>query len=159
MERIMKYINRVYRASLLDRSEAFAEENLAGQQLSYILQICRSPGLTQDELSARLFVNKSTVTRQVSQMIQNGYIIRHCDPEDRRAKLLYPSEKAREIYPRIMEYLENWNESLTGMLKPEEQDQLLYFLKHLASAASKTVCKNSKEKDAKASKEQEAPYV
>ncbi|MDD2426752.1 MAG: MarR family transcriptional regulator [Eubacteriales bacterium] len=139
MERIQKYLNRVYRASILDRSEAFADENLSGHQISYILQVCRHPGLTHDELAKRLLVNKSSVSRTVSKMVQNGYIYRETDFQDRRSKLLYPTEKAKNIYPRVIEYLDGWNESLTGDLSSDEQESLLYLLRHITRAASERV--------------------
>ena len=136
MERIMKYLNRVYRASVLDRSAAFAEHGLSGYQISYILQVCYQPGLTQEELAARLFVNKSTVTRQLAQLIHNGYVSRKTDPDDRRYRRLFPTAKAEAIFPEIIAYLEGWNESLTAELSPEDQDKLIFLMRHLARAAT-----------------------
>ncbi len=136
MERIQKYLNRIYRAAVLDRTAAFAAHGLPGWQVSYVLQICREPGLSQDELAARLYVNKSSVTRQVAQMEQNGLLTREKDAEDRRVRRLYPTEKALALYPEVMAYLEDWNEALTGDLLPEDQAELLRLLKHLAKAAT-----------------------
>lgn len=139
MERIQKYLNRVYRVSILDQSAAFADENLSGHQISYILQICRHPGLTHDELAKKILVNKSSVSRTVNRMVENGYIYRETDDRDRRSKLLYPTDKAKNIYPRVMEYLDGWNESLTGDLSPEEQESLIYFLRNITRSATKRV--------------------
>ncbi len=136
MERIQKYLNRIYRAAVLDRTAAFAARGLPGWQVSYILQICRTPGLRQDELAARLLVNKSSVTRQVAQMQQNGLVLRETDPSDRRIKRLHPTEKAQALYPEIMSYLEEWNDALTGDLSPQDQADLLRLLNHLAKAAT-----------------------
>lgn len=136
MERIMKYINRVYRASVLDRAFAFQEQNLKGHQLSYILQICRNPGLNQDELASRLFVNKSSVTRQLNQLEAAGYIRRLEAPEDRRNRRIIPTAKAEKLYPEIIRYLDSWNSALTDSLSPDEQETLLRLLRFLAGAAS-----------------------
>src|SRR5690554_3016577 len=135
----MKYLNRVYRASEIDRAIAFSNEGLSGHQISYILQICHNPGLTQDELAKRLFVNKSSVTRQVSQMIKNGFIDRQCDKKDGRVKRLYPTLKAEELYPKVMTYLDEWNEKLTGTLDTNEQESLLHLMRHLAKASTESV--------------------
>lgn len=136
MERIMKYINRVYRASIIDRTEAFEDEDLFGTQLSYILQVVRNPGLSQDALAKSLFVNKSSVTRQINSLEKAGYVRRETDEEDRRAKKIYPTERALAIYPEIMAYLESWNDELTGDLSAEEQTQLLYWVRYLARKAT-----------------------
>ncbi len=139
MERIQKYLNRVYRAAVLDRSAAFAKEGLPGWQVSYILQTCRTPGLTQDELATRLYVNKSSVTRQVAQMIAEGFLTRETDPADRRCKRLFPTAKAEALYPRVIAYLEDWNEALTSELEPADQERLVVLLRHLAKTATARV--------------------
>ncbi len=136
MERIMKYINRVYRASIIDRAEAFEDEDLFGTQLSYILQVVRNPGLSQDALARSLFVNKSSVTRQIKSLEKTGYVRREVDETDRRAKKIYPTDRALAVYPEIMAYLEQWNDELTGDLSPEEQDELLYWVRYLARKAT-----------------------
>ena len=136
MERIMKYINRAYRASIIDRAEAFEDEDLFGTQLSYILQVVRNPGLSQDTLAKILFVNKSSVTRQINSLEKSGYVRREVDETDRRAKKIYPTDRALAVYPEIMAYLEEWNDGLTGDLSPEEQDELLYWVRYLAHKAT-----------------------
>lgn len=136
MERIMKYISRVYRATWINRDEAFPELGLTGIQVGYINLICKYPGTTQDELAKWLFVNKSSVTRQVCQLKEMGFITRETCPEDKRAKRLYPTEKAKEIFPQINRHFEEWNDILTGSLSPEDQEKLLELLKHLAREAT-----------------------
>lgn len=136
MERITKYLNRVSRAAVLDRASAFADHDLSGQHISFILQICRNPGLTQEELAQRLFIDKSTVTRNISRMAKNGYIRREVDPKDRRARLLFPTRKARNVYPLVVDYLDDWNDCLTGTLNDEDKETLIRLLKHLTSQAS-----------------------
>ena len=136
MERIMKYINRVYRASIIDRAEAFEDEDLFGTQLCYILQVVRNPGLSQDALARSLFVNKSSVTRQIKSLEKTGYVRREVDETDRRAKKIYPTDRALAVYPEIMAYLEEWNDELTGDLSPEEQAELLYWVRYLARKAT-----------------------
>lgn len=139
MERIMKYISRVYRATKINRDEAFPEYGLTGIQVGYINLVCKFPGTNQDEFAKWLFVNKSSVTRQVCQLMEMGYITREVSPEDKRVKLLYPTEKATALFPQIDRHFEEWNDILTGTLSSEEQEQLLGLLKHLAREATEHV--------------------
>lgn len=139
MERVMRYLNRVYRASVLDRAEAFAQYKISGPQLSYILQICHKPGLSQDELAARLYVHKSSVARHVAQLMRHGFVRREEDPEDRRRRLLFPTEKALGIFPEIWNYLDEWNELLLEGLSEEEKLLLLKLMKHLVRQAEEHV--------------------
>lgn len=135
MERIMKYINRVYRASVMDRENEFSNVGLSGQQLSYLLLICRNPGISQDEIAKRLYVNKSSVTRQLTQMEKNGYIDRRVSQNDKRSKRIYPSKKAHDIYPSVIEYLDQWNELLCEDLDLDHE-KVVNLLSQLAKNAT-----------------------
>lgn len=137
MERIMKYLNRVYRASVLDREYAFQSHQLTGTQVSYILHICRREGLTQEELAKSLFVNKSSVTRQLCRLEKHEFITREVDSVDRRVRRVFPTQKAKDLYPEIMDYLEDWNDVLTTSIDEQEQEQLLHWVRFLANRATK----------------------
>lgn len=136
MERIMKYINRIYRASLIDREEAFREHGLCGGQVSYLRLICSEEGLSQDEIARILFVNKSSVTRQLNQLEKIGFVLRKTDEEDRRANRIYPTDKARALFPKIMEYLDDWNERITIDVGEQNYDDMVQILRTLARSAS-----------------------
>lgn len=139
MERIQKYFNRLYRASVLDRAMAFSEHGLSGSQISYILHLCRLPGITQEELASSLFVGKSSVARQVVALEKLGFLTREIAPEDRRLKRCYPTAKAKALLPQVMAYLDMWNLDLTADLSAEEGEQLVSFLRHLAKRATDRV--------------------
>ena len=145
MERIQKYINRIYRASVLDRELHFEQKGLKGCQLSYILQIVRQPGLSQDDLSGNLFVHKSSVTRHVQKLLEDGFVYRETDPLDSRKKLIFPTEKAEQIYPEIIEYLNEWNAELLAELTDVELEHVLAILRKLTASSTKRVRNEIKE--------------
>lgn len=104
-------------------------------QYLFILNICRDPGITQDRLPERICVNKSTVTRTLAQLEKNGFIERKINPADKRTTNVYPTERARQVYPRIMEVIAVWDEAVTSTLAPEEREQLLSLLQRVAARA------------------------
>ena len=136
MERIMKYINRIYRTSILDRQDAFANTGLSGYQVSYILQICRHPGISQDGLAKHIYVNKSTVARQLNQLEKIGFSIRQANPQDRRLMELYPTSRSVGLQPDILRAIQGWDDDLTSVLSPEEREQLIGILKRVAARAT-----------------------
>ena len=136
MERIQKYINRIYRAAVLDRAGQFEEIGLSGTLVSYILQLVRHPGLNQDELSRKIFVDKSSVARQIRWLKEKGFVDRQIDPEDNRKRLLFPTQKAQAAYVEIEKYLDDWNLVLMEQFSEEEYEDIVDFLRKLAKAAS-----------------------
>lgn len=124
---------------MLDRDLHFQDKGISGCQTSYIMQVVWRPGLIQEDLSKLLLVNKSTVTRHVSQLEKSGFIIRELDPEDQRKKRLYPSEKAKKIYEEIIDYLDDWNNLLLQDFTEEEAEMITQALQKISMIASESI--------------------
>ena len=135
MESFMRYINRTYRCSLLCRNNTLESEGLSGNQHSYIAQICQNPGISQDQLAKRIFVNKSSVTRQLALLEQNGFIYRKSSETDKRVQQVYPTEKAMEIFPKVHALWVEWSEYLTADFTPEEKAQLYALMERVMERA------------------------
>lgn len=136
MERIVKYINRIYRTSILDRSFALKGTGVSGPQLSYLLHINHLPGITQDELAAIIYVNKSTVARQVNSLENNGLIERIPDPNDRRRLQLYPTQLGKDILPQLIDTIQDFNDDILVEFSEEEQETLRRFLIKMSERAT-----------------------
>ncbi len=78
-------------------------------QFMYILCICDNPGISQEKVAESTCIDKSTVAKAVQQLLQGGFITRQISAEDRRVNELYPTEKAKEIYPKIVEITNPFN--------------------------------------------------
>lgn len=124
MEALMKYISRTSRCASLFRANRLAQAGLDGCQYTYILHICHSPGLSQEQLADHIFINKSNVTRQLAILEQNGFVTRTACETDRRVMLVWPTDKAREVYPTVCQVLDEWNQYLMEDFSPEEQAEL-----------------------------------
>lgn len=136
MPSFMRYINVVGRCAAIYRADRLKDTGLAENQHSYILCVCRNPGISQDALARKLFINKSNVTRTLSQLEASGYVRREQSPEDKRVTLVYPTDKAEAALPGIRAILREWREYLTAELTQEEQAQLEALLPKLAKRAA-----------------------
>jgi DNA-binding MarR family transcriptional regulator len=103
----MKSLNNISRAQQVYRKQR-SDDALPVYMHPFILSICRNPGLTQDELGADLCVGKSTVSRRVEWLEDNGYVIRSADPEDKRRQRIAPTEKALFILPELRRINREW---------------------------------------------------
>ncbi|MBQ7335625.1 MAG: MarR family transcriptional regulator [Clostridia bacterium] len=101
---------------------------LKGLDHSFILKICGDPGLSQDVLAMRLFLNKSTVARTLSRLEEDGYVLRKVSETDKRVTLVYPTEKMLDIYPRVAQIRTEWNVQLAKELGEEEYAAFLAVL-------------------------------
>ncbi len=139
MEPIMRYINRTTRLGTLYRNEKLKKVELKGIHHSYILNICRNPGISQEKLAKLIFVNKSNVARQLAFLEKKGFIYRTPSPTDRRELLVYPTEKAHEVRPIVNDTLRYWNEAILEDFTPDEQEMLISAMKKIMDRSKKIV--------------------
>lgn len=135
MEPIMKLIGRTTRCAVLYRDSAFAEIGLTGTQHSYILAVCRDPGISQNQIAKSLLINKSNVTRQLNLLETGGFITRRQDSTNRRRIQIFPTDKAIEAYPRVLEVLGSWNQLILAGLEDSQKEQLFVLMQQVLKNA------------------------
>lgn len=124
MEKVSNLLKEISRYGRVYRDKALAPLGLCSRQGMYIREICASPGISQEQLTRIIRINKSNVARQVAAMEEEGYIERQCCGKDKRVMRLYPTQKAVDLLPQIMEVMECWEASLLEGLSQEEREQL-----------------------------------
>lgn len=128
MSELTHNITDIARCTAQYRSEALAPLGLKGCHGSYLSVICACPGITQDQLAKRIFINKSNVARQLVILEEGGFVERRACCQDKRAVRVYPTEKALAVLPRINEVLSQWETCLTRELSEEEKRLLSQML-------------------------------
>lgn len=88
----------------------------------YVKKLCEEPGLNQKDFIDYFYINPSNITRAITYLIGQGYIVRIPSPEDKRAWTLYPTEKARAIYPTLAEMYDDWEETALKGYSQEEKE-------------------------------------
>ena len=108
----------------------------AGEE-PYFMALALESGITQDELTQRVNVNKSATARAVKSLETKGFIRREIDPFDKRNKRLYLTEEAKMKYIALYDALWEYNRKLTEELTDEQYhlvydslEMLLYKLEH-----------------------------
>lgn len=119
LEVAMKRLNNIARCQAAYRRSRL-NLDIPPSRHAYVLSICREPGRTQDELSADICVNKSTVARVLDSLEELGYVRRTPSEEDKRCLLVYPTDKMLEILPLIKDVTESWNRRITEGIAQDE---------------------------------------
>ena len=135
MAGFLRQLNTISRSTSLFRDERLSSYGLSGHQVKYLLAVGRAEGVSQDELSRSLFVNKSNVARQLSALEEAGFIRREQSPEDKRVYRVYTTAAARELLPVIRAVNAEWREILCAGLSPDEVEELTRLLSALVKNA------------------------
>lgn len=148
MRGIMKYINRINRSTGIVYNQRLREFGINHCQHPYIIQICRHPGISQEELARAICVNKSNVARQLAVLEADGLLTRTPDPEDRRVMQVFPTEKMEALLPCVREVMGDWNSCLLADFSEEDREKLIAMLEIITEravkAAEETMGKNEK---------------
>lgn len=136
MNSFMRCVSRTARCAGLYRGEKLEPLGLNGCHHTYILAVCRNPGVSQEQLSRMIFINKSNVTRQLNFLEQNGFVTRTPDETDRRVLRVYPTQRALDAYPVVRQVLRDWQDYVTEGFTPEEREELTRLMERVADRAA-----------------------
>jgi len=136
MSQIIRDITEISRCGAQYRTEALAPMGLKACHASYLTEISAHPGISQDQLAARICINKSNVARQAAILEEDGFITRTPSPTDKRIMQLYPTQKTLELLPSISPILGQWEACLTEDISEEEKALLEKLLSRMKDKAS-----------------------
>ncbi|MEP3073386.1 MarR family transcriptional regulator [Maricaulis sp.] len=119
---------------------------LAPAQFMTLLELWESDALTQVELVSRLDVEQATMANTLTRMERDGLIRRAPHPDDRRARLVFLTDRARALRTPAIEAARSVNSDMLEPLDPEERDMLVGLLARVVSASR--TARRAAEKDA-----------
>lgn len=139
MYTITARMNDLIRCMNRYRAERLAPLDLKSCHAGYLLEICACPGITQEQLSRRIYANKSNVARQLAALEEAGYVLRQPGESDRRVMRVYPTEKALAALPRIQAVMDGWEAAVAAGLSEEERQRLTALLEEMTRRAAALV--------------------
>jgi DNA-binding MarR family transcriptional regulator len=98
------------------------------REFALLRAIAPAEGISQQALAERLHTQPSRVVTMVDALEQSGLIERHPNPEDRRARELYMTEKGRTVLRNAFKLASELERRLCGGLSQAEREQLLDML-------------------------------
>lgn len=130
----------VYRKSSMWRTEQAAVFGLSSAQVPIVLMTCSKPGVSQNEIVKSLALEKSVVAKSIGKLMDMGYLTREQNQTDKRAFQLYPTEKALEAYPALVEHGKKCIALLTEGLTDDERAMLSLLLEKMVRNALERLC-------------------
>ena len=120
MPAISRGLNILSRCIAMYRTQQYPNDDFLPVHYSYVLAICNNPGMSQDKLAKHLCLNKSNVTRHLTQLEKNGYVERRASETDKREMLVFPTEKMKEAFVEVRRITDDWNKMLSADFSEEE---------------------------------------
>ncbi len=126
-------IARLLRKKFDQRARALG---LSRSQWQVLVHLSRHEGINQSGLAEILEVESITLGRLIDRMEEAGWVERRPDRKDRRARLLYTTEKVAPVMERMRELAEaTRNEALEG-LAAGDRERLIDMLTQVRTTLS-----------------------
>ena len=123
-----RVMTRLARKCQIAVGNALQQYNLTAAEEPFLMSVLNNEGLTQEALTAYVGVDKAAASRTVRSLEEKGFLVRVQDPKDKRQNRVYPTDKAREVGPKVRKELYKINLALTEDLTQEEDDQVYHLL-------------------------------
>lgn len=132
---IRQFIDIAMQHVLHERIHLAKALGLSMPQFSILMQLHYRGNCGVSDISDRFDITNAAASQLVDKLVQSRLVQREEDPQDRRAKLLNLTEKAKELIQQNIEERYRWVEDLAGKLTPEERAKVTEALLILTEAA------------------------
>ena len=126
-----KYISIIHRTGSSFLSKEFSKFNIGSGQYMYLIHLYKNDGLSQEELTEILTIDKGTTAKSIKKLETEGFVMRVKEKNDKRINRVYLTPKALEIKDEFLSSINAWENTLTLNLSYAEKEQALTLLKKI----------------------------
>ena len=115
-------VGRLSRAIIKRLSKKFQDAGIdvSYEQWSILVHLYRRDGLSQQALARTAVKDKAAVTRLLNGLEKKNIVLRIPDQNDKRSNLIYLTNKAKELKPHLVGFVEEMLEEAEQGIDPDE---------------------------------------
>lgn len=125
---LANHMARLFAKGLAQRVEPLG---LAPAQFMTLLELWDGDGLTQQDLRLRLDVEQATMANTLKRMERDGLITRRAHKSDKRARLVFLTDKAQGLREAALAAAAEQNALALAGLSEAERAQLIALMQHV----------------------------
>lgn len=132
-DRFGKHVSLIYRYSQIFFNAQLKKYNLGSGQYIFLINLFENNGISQEQLSDMVKIDKATTARAVAKLVNEHYVIRKVSETDKRAYNLYTTDKAEAIKPDLFAVLDAWNQTMLDDFSSQDKEILLKLIEKVGS--------------------------
>ncbi|MEL4304633.1 MarR family transcriptional regulator [Methanococcoides sp. LMO-2] len=136
-EFIGKYISYLHRYAMIYLEKELKPYDIGSGQFSFLMHLYRMNGVNQESLSQSIKVDKATATRAIKRLVDEDYVFRQRDEEDRRSYRVFLTEKGRSIEPDMKKIAAEWQNVLLSDFDEGQRKDIMNSLETMFKNVSK----------------------
>lgn len=134
MEDILREIGSISRMLESIANIEFKEVQLSKGQYIYLVRIFENEGIIPERLAELIKVDRTTLSRAVKKLEENGFILKESDKENKKIKHLYTTIKGKQAVQLIIRENNYSNKVAIQQLSALERKNLAEMLAKIKSS-------------------------
>lgn len=110
-------------------NESWKKVSLSPSHAYLLMTVLDEPGIQPSVLSAQLHLQPSTITRLIEKLEEKKLTVRTTEG---KITNVYPTPKAKELYPKMKECLNHFYQKYSALLGKEESNKLVMDIGKIA---------------------------
>jgi MarR family transcriptional regulator for hemolysin len=132
---------RALRRAFEERS---AEFGLSSAQWRMMVHVCKVGSAPQSRFADLLEIEPISVSRLLDRMEAQGWVTRDNDPNDRRVRLVLPTDKALQAFDHIKTIAEDvYGQALAGLTEDERRILTMGLCTIVTNLAAEPACEKA----------------
>ena len=125
----------LYRCGQKYYDKKLSGHDINASQILFLILIYEQEGMNMQQLAQKGCFDKGTVTKSISRLEELGYVATQSSPEDKRIRLLFTTDKTKDIIRDIYMIRQQWWELLSRDIDADELHQFELTLSKLSENA------------------------
>lgn len=125
----------LYRCTQKYYDQQLAQYDVGYGQVVYLIMIYEHEGITMKELAKMGSFDKGTITKAISKLEKLHYVRLEENEKDKRSKLLYTTDQAKELITKIYLVRKEWWEHLNSGLDVESSELFAKVMQEVVDRA------------------------
>lgn len=126
-----RLVSILYRKNQVYLNVVLKQLNLTAAELPVLTYLLGHNGVSQEELSSYLVIDKASTARVVQSLLEKGFLRKEKDQSDRRANKVFLTELAYEQKDKIFNHLQHWSAFLQEGLDEDSVDTMFKVLEDM----------------------------
>jgi DNA-binding MarR family transcriptional regulator len=122
---LMNWIEVFIRRSMRNFFLYSKENGFSITQIAALFLIHRKGTNSVSDIGAELDISNPAASQLLDRLVQQGFIIRSEDPNDRRLKQITLSKQGEVFLQEGLRSRQKWLEELVKLMSPDEQEQVI----------------------------------
>lgn len=114
---ISPLVSLIHRKQTIYLNDKLKEVNLSSGLYPLLIKAYKNNGISQEELASELYVNESTITRNLNKLENKGLIIK---TPQKRKKIISVTDEGKKTAKKIMDIDKKWDSIIRKSLTDEE---------------------------------------